>query len=107
MLEIVQPTEEAYEKQTTAAKLLTKKGGDCGYMAILQVTKHMHTTTSFKSVSSGGRPGKGLIVACGAGGAAGVDARVQDLPPGRRGGLFAALAVPAGDQCRGGVRVRE
>jgi hypothetical protein len=37
MLEIVSPTEAGYEKKSTAAKLLEKKGGDCGYMAILQV----------------------------------------------------------------------
>jgi hypothetical protein len=35
-IEIVSPTDEGYAKNSTAAKLLTKKG-DCGYMAILQV----------------------------------------------------------------------
>ena len=36
-LEIVSPTDEGYEQDSTSAKLLRKSGGDCGYMAIVQV----------------------------------------------------------------------
>jgi len=36
-LEIVSPTDGGYAKNSTSVKLLRKNGGDCGYMAILQV----------------------------------------------------------------------
>ena len=42
-LEIVSPTDEGYEQDSTSAKLLRKSGGDCGYMAIFGVDDIAHT----------------------------------------------------------------
>lgn len=44
-LEIVSPTDGGYAKNSTSVKLLRKNGGDCGYMAILQVDDIAHTST--------------------------------------------------------------
>lgn len=44
-LEIVSPTDGGYSKDSTSVKLLRKSGGDCGYMAILQVDDIARTST--------------------------------------------------------------
>mmetsp|Transcript_58538 Transcript_58538/g.174223 ORF Transcript_58538/g.174223 Transcript_58538/m.174223 type:complete len:305 (-) Transcript_58538:14-928(-) len=44
-LEIVSPTDGGYAKSSTSVRLLRKNGGDCGYMAILQVDDIAHTST--------------------------------------------------------------
>lgn len=43
-LEIVSPTDNGYVEDSSAAKILRKQGGDCGYMAIFGVDDLAHTS---------------------------------------------------------------
>lgn len=67
-LEIVSPTDSGYEKNSTSVKLLRKNGGDCGYMAIMQVADVAHTSKRLEklgrvALATGvivqGKPGSG------------------------------------------------
>jgi len=69
-LEIVSPTDRGYAKNSTTVKLLRKHGGDCGYMAILQVDDIAHTSTKLAklgrvALTGGvivqGPPGAGMV----------------------------------------------
>lgn len=68
-LEVVSPTDKGYEVGSTSARLLQRNGGDCGYMAILQVDDIAATSTSLARLGraalaytavSEGEPGSGL-----------------------------------------------
>eukprot|EP00930_Biecheleria_cincta_P070449 TRINITY_DN58085_c0_g1_i1.p1 TRINITY_DN58085_c0_g1~~TRINITY_DN58085_c0_g1_i1.p1 ORF type:complete len:320 (+),score=33.89 TRINITY_DN58085_c0_g1_i1:51-962(+) len=49
-LEIVSPTDGGYAQNSTSAKLLQRNGGDCGYMAILQVDDIAHTSGKLETL---------------------------------------------------------
>lgn len=49
-LEIVSPTDGGYSKDSTSVKLLRKSGGDCGYMAILQVDDIARTSVNLSKL---------------------------------------------------------
>lgn len=68
-LEIVSPTDGGYAQDSTSVKLLRKSGGDCGYMAILQVDDIAHTSARLSKlgrvamatgVVAQGGPGSGV-----------------------------------------------